>query len=330
MIKNLFKFVFLFTAFSWAVSCSEQEFYEWTEPVEGEEINGSTSDNSKPNPSPNPNPEPEPEPEPEPQPQPDPEKPSGYAGRIEVPALMGGSNHPFITHTTSFNGKEVITYSYEYDCNKHHSNWVAFTFSTSTPDNNVGRTVDRPYPADPKLPKNHQLTDESYKNCGYSRGHLAASDDRQYSKEGNKQTFYMSNMSPQIQNGFNGGIWMHLEEKVQSIGYSIKNNSDTLYVVKGGTIKDKQVIKYFNDKQGHQIAVPKYYFMALLWLKNGQYKAIGFWLEHKVYAKTESYSQYTASIDELEEKTGFNFFCNLPPEIETAVEKSYNKSDWGL
>lgn len=70
--------------------------------------------------------------------------------------------------------------------------------------------------------------------------------------------------------------------------------------------------------------------MALLWLKNGQYKAIGFWLEHKAYSNSNSYPNYTVSIAELEKKTGINFFPNLPNEIETAVEKSYNKSDWGL
>lgn len=43
----------------------------------------------------------------------------------------------------------------------------------------------------------------------------------------------MSNMSPQIQDGFNGGIWLNLERQVQSKGYSITNSKDTLYVVKG-------------------------------------------------------------------------------------------------
>lgn len=327
MIKNLFKSVILFTAFSWAVSCSEQEFYEWNEPVEDEEINGSTPDKPKPEPNPNPNPNPNPSPEPEPQPQPDPEKPSGYAGRIEMPELLTGENYPFVTHTTSVNGKNLISYSYQYDCQKHHTRWVAFTFSTATPDNGLGRKGS--FKEDPKLPTAHRLDENSYKNSGYSRGHLVASSDRQYSIEANKQTFYMSNMSPQIQNGFNGGIWNSLEKKVQSWGHGIKNNQDTLYVVKGGTINDDQIVKYLHDGN-KKIAVPKYYFMALLWLKNGQYKAIGFWLEHKAYSNSNSYPNYTVSIAELEKKTGINFFPNLPNEIETAVEKSYNKSDWGL
>ena len=53
----------------------------------------------------------------------------------------------------------------------------------------------------------------------------------------NDQTFYYTNMSPQ-RNKFNTGVWLALEGQVQSWGRSC-TASDTLYVVKGGTI-DKE------------------------------------------------------------------------------------------
>ena len=52
----------------------------------------------------------------------------------------------------------------------------------------------------------------------------------------------MSNMNPQIQDGFNGGIWASLEKKVQTWG-NITNDQDTLYVAKGGTIDNNNIIK---------------------------------------------------------------------------------------
>lgn len=249
-----------------------------------------------------------------------PENPNGYAKRIEVPALKGGDMNLFITHTTQYNGKEVITYSYEWDCAKKHSRWVAFTFSTATPDNDAGRNDS--FRDDPKIPSQYQTHDSDYKGNGYSRGHLCASSDRQYSIEANKQTFYFSNMSPQIQNGFNGGIWQSLEQKVQQWG-NISVSSDTLYVVKGGTIQDNQIIEYI----GNNVPVPKYYFMAILSLKGGSYQAIGFWLEHKAYSNN-NYKQYALSIDDLEQKTGIDFFANLPDNIETTVESKYTESVW--
>ncbi|MDY6229959.1 MAG: endonuclease, partial [Prevotella sp.] len=39
---------------------------------------------------------------------------------------------------------------------------------------------------------------------------------------------------------------------------------------------------------------------------------------------------YAISIKELEERTGIDFFCNLPDDIEVEVEKEVNVKDWGL
>ena len=136
----------------------------------------------------------------------------------------------------------------------------------------------------------------------------------------------MSNINPQIQNGFNGGIWANLEKCVQKWG-TITNDQDTLYAVKGGTIDQQgNIIKYL--KENNTIPVPKYFYMAILSLKGGEYHAIGFWFEHKSYEKGESYKSYAISIDKLEEYTGIDFFHNLPDNIENTVEANYKESDW--
>lgn len=68
-------------------------------------------------------------------------------------------------------------------------------------------------------------------------------------------------MSPQ-RNNFNTGVWLALEGQVQSWGRSC-TASDTLYVVKGGTIdKEEQVKEYIGGDRSKP--VPKYYYMALL------------------------------------------------------------------
>ena len=249
---------------------------------------------------------------------------SNYSGRIEIPKLKGGNMNLFITHTTTVNGKELPTFSIEYDCTQKSARWSACTFSTATPDNDAGRG-DR-FTEDPKIPVQYQTSYSDYTNSGYSRGHLVASSDRQYSEEANLQTFYMSNINPQIQNGFNGGIWANLEKCVQKWG-TITNDQDTLYAVKGGTIDQQgNIIKYL--KENNTIPVPKYFYMAILSLKGGEYHAIGFWFEHKSYEKGESYKSYAISIDKLEEYTGIDFFHNLPDNIENTVEANYKESDW--
>lgn len=85
------------------------------------------------------------------EPDPDP-NPSGYAGRIEIPKLKGGDMNIFHTWTTKVNGKETVTYSYEYDCTKKHVRWVAFTFDNVTSGDGAKRRG--PYKTDPIFPQN--------------------------------------------------------------------------------------------------------------------------------------------------------------------------------
>ena len=81
---------------------------------------------------------------------------------------------------------------------------------------------------------------------------------------------------------------------------------------------------------GKGLIVPKYFFMALLRVKNGVYNAMGFWIEHKA-SDDKRLAKYAVSIKELEEKTDIDFFCNLPDNIESTVENAaVNNTFWGL
>lgn len=261
------------------------------------------------------------------EPDPDPD-PSGYAGRIEIPKLLGGNMNQFITHSTKRNGKDYPTYSIEYSYEYKHCYWVAYRFDNTT-GGSVGQNEN--YQPDPNIPKQYQTYKDDYNFSanGYTRGHLCASSDRQYSVEANKQTFYMSNISPQLQTGFNqsGTTWDKAEGVVQKWG-KITQASDTLYVIKGGTIGPNKIKGYIDNG----IAIPKYFFMAVLYCSNKNYKAIAFYLPHE-NLKVPPYSSkelkdYVLSIDELEKETGFDFFINLPDDVEKQVEANYTLSDW--
>lgn len=259
-------------------------------------------------------------------PVPDPEKPSGYASMLEIPALKGGSMNQFITHTTKRNGKDYPTYSLEYSYKYKHSYWIAYRFDNTT-GGNVGRN--EAYKPDPELPSQYAAKHNDYTNSGYTRGHLCASSDRQHSKEANQQTFYMSNISPQSGNGFNqsGSAWNTGEDKVQAWGYNISRSTDTLYVVKGGTIGEGMIKGYIKN----EIAIPKYFFMAVLFRSGDNYKAIGFYMPHenlKDDPDKKDPKKYLMSIDALEQETGIDFFHNLPDNIENTVEATYNVNDW--
>ena len=268
--------------------------------------------------------------------------PLGYARRLEMPKLEEGNL--FNCYTSVYNGDEFVTFSIEYDPQKRHSRWVAFTFCDETAQKNWSRSQWKetkwkgdPFQPDPSLPKEAQIGDAEHRKDQYDRGHLCASEDRVYSKDANQQTFYYSNISPQLRSFNQGGAWLKLEDKIREWGHD-SDMRDTLYVVKGGTIRDGEfydsrgrhgtIVKNIDKMNG--IVVPANYFMALVCRKMNCFYGIAFWFEHKEGGGKGRLSDYAISIDELEKRTGIDFFCNFPDKIEKLVETSCVPLLWNL
>lgn len=258
----------------------------------------------------------------------------------EIPHL--NDQNVYADHYVTMDGVQILNYALEWDNTKRHANWVAFTFDTTTSADNVKRTD--AWSVDPKLPAEMQVQESDHKNDGFDKRHLCASEDRVYLKEANEQTFYYSNMSPQL-NDFNGGFWGKLEARVQTWGRSTADGVyDKVYVTKGGTLN--KLLKNFKgttvnggtpttDANGftiHGLACPEYYFMAVLSQKDDVFHAIAFLVPHKEgmtrNPSSDELKEYVVSVDKLEEETGIDFFCNLPDVLENEVEAAYNLNDW--
>lgn len=251
----------------------------------------------------------------------------------------------YVEHTQKVGSDEVLNYAYAWNSSMKHAAWSAFYFDATTSKDVTKRTD--AWDVDSSLPKEMQTDNSFHTNDGFDRGHIIASEDRVYSEEANKQTFYFSNMSPQF-NSFNGIYWQKFERTVQTWGRS--GQYDKLYVAKGGTLN--HLLKSFTatkkgndgvypstDENGFTVkglACPQYYYIAVLGVKGDTYQAIGFKVEHRddySYDKVDNVpvadvKKCAFSIDELEEFTGIDFFCNLPDGVENEVEKSYSLDAW--
>ncbi len=246
-----------------------------------------------------------------------------YAWRLEYPHINTASGNQRVVKSTSAYG---ITYSLEWDNNKIANRWTCYTMCSKNNASNVSRKDD--FKADPAVTTSPA---SSYTQSGtYSRGHLCPSADRLASTEQNKQTFFMTNMQPQYQ-AHNGGMWATLEGYVRT-KWQPTNNTDTLYVVKAATISDvtlnntisSGIITTTTDGSGQTLVVPKYFYMAFLYYtkSTNTYKAFALWTEQKTSNNDAAATVITnrISIDELEQRTGIDFFCNLPDDIEATVE----------
>ena len=229
-----------------------------------------------------------------------------------------------------------VNFCVEWDCAKRAQRWSCYQMY----DGNSGSSWNRdywkstdwkgdPFQPDPNLRSDVRTELSDYKGSGYTRGHILPSADRLNSKEANEQTFYLTNIQPQSWN-FNDGIWKDMENKVRD--WNKSSFRKTLYVCKGGTIdSDKQII----EKTSSSLIVPKYFFMAVLCHQPvNSYKAMAFWVEHTTQNKAgDNLANYIINIHHLEQKTGIDFFCNLPDKIEEEVENQNVediKRDWGF
>ena len=243
---------------------------------------------------------------------------------IEIPSGGGNSDCITLTHDISVRSQTVRSYSMMYDKKEKIAYWVAYPHNPCYIGSS-GRTDN--WQLDPSVSSAYQ-PDYFSTISGYDRGHQIPSADRTVSTLANSQTFYFTNMTPQL-GTLNQQLWANLEGQVR--GWM--SACDTLYVVTGAILKTvggNETVTYATDIKGTKVAVPNYYYKVLLRLKSGKYDSIGFWLEHRSYGNGQANASITKSVDQIEQLTGFNFFSSLSKSVQDEAEATSIPGNWGL
>ena len=238
---------------------------------------------------------------------------------LELPAL-DDPNLNYYTHSFSMSGKSYRNYSFGWSQKDRVALWVAYPLCDVYTNGSAGRT--NAWALDPLLGNFSAAPFGGY-GGSYARGHQLPSADRQCCYEANAQTFYGTNMTPQL-NEHNEGIWAALEGRVRTWS----DSADTLYVVTGVVVSPSSRIE--KDSYGNNVTVPDAYFKAVLKYSKsstlGTWNAAAFYLEHRAYSGGIQKS-HSMSIDKLEEKTGIDFFANLPAKVGEATAANIEKQD---
>lgn len=246
----------------------------------------------------------------------------------ELPAKTTASS----TTTMSFYAGQERNYTMYYDKSTYTAYWVAYPLARG----HISSGRINSWASTPGISISDQINvwDGSYGvgygSTEYSRGHQIPNGDRNANITMQRQTFYATNSTPQIQNGFNGGIWSNLETAVRNVAQA---TADTVYVATGAVLSRagmQESVKYIQPKHDpKQCPVPNYYYKVLLKVKrssNGTITdamAVGVWMPHRIYSG-DSYTNYTVSVAEVERYTGFNFFANLPAAVAAKAEQNSN------
>lgn len=168
---------------------------------------------------------------------------------------------------------------------------------------------------DPDISKQHQSTIADYAGEAYDRGHLVPAGDNTQNDDVMSESFFLSNMVPQVPN-HNRGIWKQLETAVRIW----VNEGKDIYVITG-TFYNKE-----HKQIGKRVGVPDYMWKVIIDAKSK--KGIAFWFPNAPLP-VEDLPKYVVSIDEIEKKTNINFNPKMPEKLQKALESAKaNPSEW--
>ena len=195
------------------------------------------------------------------------------------------------------------------------SAWVFYRLTKEMCELNALKRNDK-FLTDPFV-KTGSAENFDYKNSGYDRGHLCPAGDMNWSEKSMTETFYMSNMSPQL-HAFNAGIWAKLEAKARK--WAVTN--DEIYIVAGGILKEG--LKTIGVK--NKIAVPEYFYKIILDNKEPRIKAIAFIMPNA--ASKKSIFSFAVPVDSVEKITGIDFFPGLSDSLQNSLESKCDTVIW--
>lgn len=263
------------------------------------------------------------------------------SGWAELPAERGDKDLYYAYHTVAEENSNDTRRNYAVCFSREHCCpvWVAAALHSSYKGDTKRNDS---YQPDPQLPLNIQPSLSRSYGRGYTRGHMLGSAERTSSRACNDQTFYVSNIAPQLRDGFNAraGAWNNLEWFVDR-----QMCRDTLYVVTGcifteyddtdgTTIAPTKI----SSRDGKRVSVPTAYYKAMLRTRSGnsgksvkeckerELKCAALIVGHHSANGRKPSAEELITIKELERLTGEKFFVNIP----NAPKDEANARDWGI
>ena len=209
---------------------------------------------------------------------------------------------------------EHTYYSLSYIEEHEQPEWVYYLLTTDMVNGNAERGDD--FRPDAKV-KTGSAELSDYKSSGYDRGHLCPAADMKQSDEAMSETFFMSNMSPQMPS-FNRGVWARLEQKVRDWALA----DDSLYVVTGPVF-----IENIGAIGANKVTVPGFYYKVLYSPKRGKMQA--FLLPNRDGLKAD-WATYSVSVDLLEWLTGIDFYAAMSDDAEAKLESGNDYDSWSV
>lgn len=205
-----------------------------------------------------------------------------------------------------------------FDRTRRNPHWVA---EHITPASLLLRNGDRRhsyFAEDASIPEKFRAKLSDYLRSGYDRGHQVPAADAKWSQEAMDSTFALSNMCPQVGDGFNRDYWAQFEDfcrRLTSFYPSVRIVTGPLYLPKKET-DGKWRVSY--EVIGHppNVAVPTHFYKVIFAEdgKTGGNVSLGaFVLPNAVIPNDKPLQDFEVPMEAVERASGLEFAGLLPP-----------------
>ncbi len=192
--------------------------------------------------------------------------------------------------------------------------WTAYVLDgQKLKEGKLRRTQD--FREDPKVSTRSAMLAD-YRRSGYDRGHLVPAGDFKWDSIGMSETFYLSNMSPQLHE-FNAGIWEAIERTAR--GWAKQKGRLVIYT--GPLLRPNL------KKIGQNVSVPDTFYKVVYAISGKEVQAVAFLVPHRSFPEN-MVARFMVSVDSVEKVSGIDFFPALPDDIEEKAESRWDKSQW--
>ena len=208
-----------------------------------------------------------------------------------------------------------LGYALSHDGERKVARWVSYHLTREKVEGIHTRSDD--FRPDPDLEPGERSELKDYTGSGYDRGHLAPAASMRWDERAMSESFFLSNMAPQVGVGFNRGIWKVLEDRERT-WTTVRGE---LYIITG-PIYVNETIQHIGS---NHVAVPTHFYKIMF--DPVRVEAIAFVLPN---AKNPSskLSTFITSVDNVEEQTGLDFLPELEDSVEALVEANIAGALW--
>ncbi len=209
--------------------------------------------------------------------------------------------------------------------------WVAEHITPASLATKNGDRRHSSFVEDDSIPEMFRARLNDYHRSGYDRGHQVPAADAKWSQQATDETFALSNMCPQVGDGFNRDYWAHVEDfcrRLTNSYPSVRIVTGPLYLPRRDR-DGKWRVSYEVIGNPPNVAVPTHFYKVIFAEdgRTGGNVAMGaFVLPNAPIANDKPLTDFEVPVEAVERASGLEFASKLPVQRKKRLCQEINCS----